>query len=101
LLIVAVPNVVLPSANVTVPVDVAGVRLAVNVTPASKADGFVDEVSNVLAWLTTFSEAEPLTAPAVAVSVAAPAVCAAAKPALPGEFLIDATGGFDEFQVTD
>src|SRR5271165_7015143 len=68
LLIVPVPKAVLPSANVTVPVDVAGVRVAVNVIHAPKADGFVDEVSVVLAWLTTFREAEPLTVPAVAVS---------------------------------
>jgi len=43
LLIVAVPSVVLPSVNVTVPVAVVGVTVAVNVTDEPYADGFADE----------------------------------------------------------
>ena len=40
-----VPSVVLPSENVTVPVAVAGVTVAVNVTGEPYADGFADEAS--------------------------------------------------------
>jgi hypothetical protein len=43
LLIVPVPSVVLPSLNVTVPVAVAGVTVAVNVTEEAYVDGFADE----------------------------------------------------------
>jgi hypothetical protein len=43
LLIVAVPSVLLPSVNVTVPVAVVGVTVAVNVTDEPYADGFADE----------------------------------------------------------
>ena len=58
-----VPSVVLPSVNVTVPVAVAGVTVAVNVTGEPYEDGFADEVSVtvVLARMITFREAEPLT----------------------------------------
>jgi hypothetical protein len=42
---VPVPSAVLPSLNVTVPVAVAGVTVAVNVTDAPYVVGFVDEVS--------------------------------------------------------
>jgi hypothetical protein len=42
---VPVPNAVLPSSNVTVPVAVAGVTMAVNVTDEPYADGFADEIS--------------------------------------------------------
>jgi len=45
LLIVAVPSVLLPSVNVTVPVAVVGATVAVNVTEAPYADGFADEAS--------------------------------------------------------
>jgi len=44
-LIVPVPSVVLPSVNVTVPVAVPGVTVAVNVTGKPYADGFADEAS--------------------------------------------------------
>jgi len=100
---VPVPSVVLPSVNVTVPVAVAGVTVAVNVTGEPYADGFADEVSVtvVLARMITFREAEPLTVPPVAVSVVVPAARAFAMPALPAELLIVATEGFDELQMTD
>ena len=101
LLIVPVPSVVPPSANVTIPVVVAGVTVAVNVADEPNVVGFADEVSVVLAWLRTFSEAEPLTAPAVAVSVVPPIACARAMPAVPAELLMAATEGFDEVQITD
>src|ERR1017187_8526974 len=101
LLIVLIPSVVPPSANVTIPVAVAGVTVAVNVAGEPNSVGFADEVSVVLAWLRTFSEAEPLTAPAVAVSVLPPIACAMAMPALPAELLMAAIEGSDEIQVTD
>jgi hypothetical protein len=56
---VAVPNVLVPSLNVTVPVGVpeaglVAVTVAVNVTDWPKTDGLADEVRVVLleAWLT-------------------------------------------------
>jgi hypothetical protein len=49
----------------------------------------------------TFSIAEPLTSPAVAVKVAAPPVWAFTTPALPGELPTTATEGFEEPQITD
>jgi hypothetical protein len=54
LLIAPVPSVVLPSLNVTVPVAVAGVTVAVKIAVDPYADGFVVEfsVTVVLAWLT-------------------------------------------------
>jgi hypothetical protein len=45
LLIVAGPRVALPSANVTVPVAVEGVTVALNVVDKPNADGFTVEVS--------------------------------------------------------
>jgi hypothetical protein len=47
-LIVTVLSVVLPSTNVTVPVAVLGVTVAVNVTEAPYVDGFVDEVTAIV-----------------------------------------------------
>jgi hypothetical protein len=44
-LIAPVPNVVLPSTNVTVPVAVDGVTVAVKVTEEPYVDGFADEAS--------------------------------------------------------
>jgi hypothetical protein len=43
-----VPSVVLPSANVTFPVAVVGVTVAVKVTKDPYADGFADEVNVML-----------------------------------------------------
>jgi len=40
-----VPSAVLPSVNVTVPVAVVGVTVAVKVTDEPYADGFADEIS--------------------------------------------------------
>ena len=51
LLIVPVPSVVLPSVNVTVPVAVVGVTVAVNVTEAPYADGFADEPSATVVFV--------------------------------------------------
>jgi hypothetical protein len=64
LLIVPVPSVVLPSLNVTVPVAVAGVTVAVKVTIDPYADGFADEVSLavVLTWFTVCVSAEEVMA---------------------------------------
>jgi hypothetical protein len=42
---VLVPSVVLPSLNVTVPVAVEGVTVAVKVTEEPYNDGFAEEVS--------------------------------------------------------
>lgn len=47
-LIAPVPNVVLPSLNVTVPVAAMGVNVAVKVTDEPCADGFADEASATL-----------------------------------------------------
>jgi len=44
-LMVPVPNVVLPSVKVTVPVAVSGPTVAVNVTKAPREEGFREEVS--------------------------------------------------------
>jgi len=44
-LIVPVPRVVLPSVNVTAPVAVVGITVAVNDTDEPYADGFADEAS--------------------------------------------------------
>jgi hypothetical protein len=44
-LIEPVPSVVLPSVNVTAPVAVVGVTVAVNVTDEPYVDGFADEAS--------------------------------------------------------
>jgi hypothetical protein len=49
----------------------------------------------------TFSEAELLTLPAVAVNVVAPVASAFTAPALPGALLTVATAGLEEFQMTD
>jgi hypothetical protein len=49
----------------------------------------------------TNSEAEPPTAPAVAVKIAGPPACAFTTPALPGELLTCVTEGFEELQTTD
>jgi hypothetical protein len=53
-LIATVPNDLLPSANIAVPVAVAGMTVAVNLTGDPNADGSADEVSvtAVVAWLT-------------------------------------------------
>jgi len=51
LLIVPVPSVVLPSVNVTVPVAVVGVTVAVNVTDEPYADGFADEASATVVFV--------------------------------------------------
>jgi hypothetical protein len=48
LLIVPVPRVVLPSLNVTVPVAVDGVTVAVKVTEEAYVDGFADEASAIV-----------------------------------------------------
>jgi hypothetical protein len=45
---VPVPNVTLPSLNVTTPVAAEGVTLAVNVTELPKVDGLREEVSAVV-----------------------------------------------------
>src|SRR5271169_5847561 len=49
----------------------------------------------------TFSEAEPLTVPAVAVSVLVPMANAFATPVLPTELLMTATEELDDVQMTD
>jgi len=53
-LIAPVPRVVLPSVNVTVPVAVAGVIVAVNFTDEPYAEGFADEAS-VMVGLALFT----------------------------------------------
>jgi len=60
LLSVPVPSVVLPSLNVTVPVAVDGVTVAVNVTDAPNVEGFADEDTAVVvdALLTVCVRAE-------------------------------------------
>jgi hypothetical protein len=45
---VPVPKVVLPFLNVTVPVAVEGVTVAVNVTEDPEIDGFADDASVVV-----------------------------------------------------
>ncbi len=45
---VAVPRVLLPFMNVTVPVALAGVTVAVKVTDCPALDGFSEEVSVVV-----------------------------------------------------
>jgi hypothetical protein len=45
---VPVPNVVLPSLNVTVPVAVEGDNVAVNVTEEPCTEGFADEATVVV-----------------------------------------------------
>lgn len=47
------------------------------------------------------SVADPPISPAVAVKVVVPVTSAFTIPAFPGELLIEATEGFDEFQMTD
>jgi len=51
---VPVPRVVLPSVNVTVPVAVVGVTVAVSVTDAPYIDGFAD-VANVTVVFVLFT----------------------------------------------
>jgi hypothetical protein len=53
-LIAPVPSVVLPSVNVTVPVAVGGVTVAVKVTEELYVDGFADGV-NVVVVLARFT----------------------------------------------
>jgi len=55
-----VPNCVLPSINVTVPVAVAGVTVAVNVTEEPNNDGFTDEANVVVVavWFTVWVSVE-------------------------------------------
>jgi hypothetical protein len=62
LLIVPVPRVVLPSLNVTVPVAVAGVTVAVRIVDEPNADGFADEVSVtlVLSWFIVWLSTEDM-----------------------------------------
>jgi hypothetical protein len=49
----------------------------------------------------TLTEAEPITLPAEAVSIVAPAAWPLTNPLLPGELPTGAADGFDEFQMTD
>src|SRR4051794_4672778 len=49
----------------------------------------------------TVSTADPLTAPALAVTIVEPAEPDTANPTLPGSLLISATAPFEELQLTD
>ena len=74
LLIAAVPRVVVPSLNVTLPEAVDGVTVAVSVTVCPNEDGFGDPVRVVVeeAWLTVcVSVAEMLAASFVSPQYAA------------------------------
>jgi hypothetical protein len=57
---VPVPNVLLPSLNVTVPVADEGVTVAVKVTEVPNVEGFLDEATVVVevALLTVWVSAE-------------------------------------------
>src|SRR5579859_6731943 len=72
------PMFVPPSKNVTVPVAVPGVTVAVKVTELPERDGFADETTTVEVLFFTATVDEPLMPPlvtgSVAVTVLLPAV---------------------------